>query len=109
MKAFYKNEGFYVYRNNRLIIYGTWFRLIKHGELSQIARISIDIPNSLDNIWKITIDKSDAQLPSALRARLRQIVTVLKSRAVKVHRSRGGRYMTTARSQYGSGMRNTAR
>jgi len=86
-----KNQGFYVYRNNRLIIYGTWFRLIKHGELSQIARVSIDIPNSLDNIWKITIDKSDAQLPSALRARLKQIVTVLKSKAVKVHRSKGGK------------------
>lgn len=86
-----KNQGFYVYRNDRLIIYGTWFRLIKHGELSQIARVSIDIPNSLDSIWKITVDKSDAQLPSALRARLRQIVTVLKSKAVKVYRSKGGK------------------
>lgn len=86
-----KNQGFYVYRNNRLIIYGTWFRLVKHGELSQIVRISIDIPNSLDSIWKITIDKSDAQLPSALRARLKQIVTSIKGKAVKVHRSKGGK------------------
>jgi len=86
-----KNQGFYVYRNDRLIIYGTWFRLIKHGELSQIARVSIDIPNSLDSIWKITVDKSDAQLPSALRVRLRQIVTILKSKAVKVYKSKGGK------------------
>lgn len=86
-----KNQGFYVYRNNRLIIYGTWFRLVKHGDLSQLVRISVDIPNSLDEIWKITVDKSDAQLPSVLRMRLKQIVEGLKRRSVKVFRSKGGK------------------
>ncbi|MBE1424847.1 hypothetical protein H4684_001486 [Desulfomicrobium macestii] len=86
-----KNQGFYVYRNNRLIIYGTWFRLLKHGDLSQLVRISVDIPNSLDEIWKITVDKSDAQLPSILRTRLRQIVDGLKRRSAKVFRSKGGK------------------
>lgn len=86
-----KNQGFYVYRNNRLIIYGTWFRLVKHGELSQLIRISVDIPNTLDSMWKITVDKSDAQLPFALRNRLKQIVTRLKSKSAKVYRSKGGR------------------
>jgi hypothetical protein len=86
-----KNQGFYVYRNNRLIIYGTWFRLVKHGDLSQLVRISVDIPNSLDEIWKITVDKSDAQLPSILRIRLKQIVDGLKKRSASVFRSKGGR------------------
>lgn len=85
-----KNQGFYVYRNNRLIIYGTWFRLVKHGELSQLVRVSVDIPNTLDSMWKITVDKSDAQLPFALRNRLKQIVTLLKGRSAKVFRSKGG-------------------
>jgi hypothetical protein len=90
-EGFLKNQGFYVYRNHRLIISGTWFRLAKFGELSQLVRISVDIPNSLDDIWKITLDKSDAQLPALLRNRLRQIVEGLKKQAFKVHRSKGGR------------------
>lgn len=86
-----KNQGFYVYRNNRLIIYGTWFRLVKHGELSQLVRVSVDIPNTLDSMWKITVDKSDVQLPFVLRNRLKQIVTGLKGRSARVYRSKGGR------------------
>ena len=86
-----KNQGFYVYRQHRLIISGTWFRLVRHGELSQLVRISVDIPNSIDALWKITIDKSDAQLPAALHSRLEQIVGSLKKRSAKVIRSKGGR------------------
>lgn len=90
-EGFLRNQGFYVYRNHRLIISGTWFRLVRHGELSQLVRVRVDIPNALDHIWKITIDKSDAQLPAALRARLHQIVEGLRRRSARVYRSRGGR------------------
>lgn len=85
-----RNQGFYVYRNDRLIIHGTWFGLAKHGDLSQLARISIDIPNSMDDLWKITVDKSDAQLPSALKKRLRQIVDGLKKKSARVYTGKGG-------------------
>ncbi len=86
-----RNQGFYVYRQHRLIIHGTWFRLVRHGELSQLVRIAVNIPNSLDAIWKITLDKADAQLPSGLKSRLKDIVGGLKSRSGKVFQSRGGR------------------
>jgi hypothetical protein len=88
--GFLRNQGIYLYREGRLIIYGTWFRLLKFGELSQLVRISVDIPNSIDDEWKITLDKSDAQLPTALRARLKQIVDKLKRESTRVYRSRGG-------------------
>lgn len=86
-----RNQGFYVYRSGRLIIHGTWFGLVKFGELSQLTRVSIDIPTTLDHIWKITIDKSDAQLPSVLRRRLIQIVNGFRKRSGKVIRRKGGR------------------
>lgn len=89
--GFLRNQGFYVYRNDRLIIHGTWFRLAKFGELSQLVRIAVDIPNSIDDIWKITVDKSDAQLPMVLRNRLKQIVDKLKRQSSKVYRSKGGK------------------
>ena len=90
-EGYVKNQGFYVYRNNRLIIYGTWFRLAKHGELSKLVRISIDIPNSLDNMWKITIDKSDAQLPSRLRERMKTLVDRFRHSSTQVFKSKGGK------------------
>lgn len=90
-EGFVRNQGFYVYRQHRLIMHGTWFRLVRHGELSQLVRIAVNIPNSLDAIWKITVDKSEAQLPSGLRSRLREIVKGLKGQSGKVFQSRGGR------------------
>lgn len=84
-----RNQGFYVYRNKRLIIHGTWFRLVPHGELSQLTRVRIDLPNSLDIEWKITLDKSDAQLPVNLRRRLREIVQNFSKRSISVHRRKG--------------------
>lgn len=90
-EGYIRNQGFYVYRGERLIISGTWFRLVKHGELSQLVRIAVDIPNSLDSIWKISVDKSNAQLPALLRYRLKQVVDKLRLRSSSIFRSRGGR------------------
>ena len=84
-----RNQGFYVYRNKRLIIYGTWFRLVPHGELSQLTRVRVDLPNSLDKDWKITLDKSDAQLPVVLRTRLKELVKKFARRSTSANKKRG--------------------
>ena len=84
-----RNQGFYVYRNKRLIIYGTWFRLIPHGELSQLARVRIDLPNSLDAEWKISIDKSDVQMPVVIKKRLREVISKFSRKSIGVHRHKG--------------------
>jgi hypothetical protein len=84
-----RNQGFYVYRNKRLIIFGTWFRLVPHGELSQLTRVKVDLPNTVDTEWRITLDKSDAQLPEALKRRLQEVVKRFNRRSVLVHRKKG--------------------
>lgn len=84
-----KNQGFYVYRNKRLIIHGTWFKLIPHRDITQLTRIQIDLPNSVDHDWKITLDKSGAQLPSELKSRLREVVKKFNRRSQAVHRKKG--------------------
>lgn len=89
-EGFVKNSGFYIYRQKRLIIRGTWFKLIPYGELSKLARIMVDVPNSLDEQWKITVDKSGAQLPPALRRRLSNwldSVVVKRSKKVFKHKA----------------------
>jgi len=83
------NQGFYVYRNKRLIIKGTWFRLIKKEELNKLIRVRVDIPNTLDHIWKIDIRKSQATPPESVRKELKQIISRIEFAGKKVYRQRG--------------------
>ena len=71
-----KQQGFYVYRNKRLLVWGTWFRLMRQGDLSKLARVQVDIPNSLDDLWTLDIKKSTATPPEASRIRPRPPSTV---------------------------------
>lgn len=84
-----QSQGFYVYRNKRLIIWGTWFRLIKQYELNKLARIRVDIPNTLDSIWEIDIKKSTASLPEIIKKNLITIVENTIGRSEKVYKYRG--------------------
>jgi hypothetical protein len=61
---------------------------VPHGELSQLTRVRVDLPNSLDKDWKITLDKSDAQLPAVLRDRLRALVKKFAKRSTSANRRR---------------------
>lgn len=69
-----KQQGFYVYRNKRLLVWGTWFRLMRQGDLSKLARVQVDIPNSLDDLWTLDIKKSIAVPPEEVRQNLSIII-----------------------------------
>lgn len=79
-----QGQGFYIYRNNRLIIYGTWFRLSSSTvspELLKYGRIKVDIPNSLDEIWDIDIKKQNATIPKQILTNLKKAVRDVCSRS----------------------------
>ena len=84
-----QQQGFYIYRNKRLIIWGTWFRLIKQNELGKLARVRVDIPNSLDDIWEIDIKKATASLPHFIKKSLVDIVENTIGRSERVYKYRG--------------------
>lgn len=69
-----KNQGFYVYRNKRLLVWGTWFKLMRQGDLSKLARVQVDIPNSLDDLWTLDIKKSTAIPPDEVKKNLSNII-----------------------------------
>jgi hypothetical protein len=83
------NQGFYIYRNRRLIIKGTWFRLIKKEELNKLIRIKVDIPNTLDYLWKIDVKKSQASPPEVIRDALKQVIDKIEFAGRKVYHQRG--------------------
>ena len=89
-----QQQGFYIYRNKRLIIWGTWFRLIKQNELGKLARVLVDIPNSLDAIWEIDIKKSRASLPHFVKKQLADIVRNAVGRSERVYKYRGRNVQT---------------
>ncbi len=82
-------QGFYVYRNKRLIIPGTWFRLTSSVELSNLARVRVDIPSTLDFIWDIDIKKSSATLPHQFRDSFSQYLSKITSKSERVYTYRG--------------------
>ena len=86
---FISNQGAYVYRNGRLMAWGDWFRLIPKGEATKLARVQIDFPNVMDELWTIDIKKSRARPPHQVRERLRQIIARISGRSTNVHRKRG--------------------
>ncbi|EGF9959899.1 ATP-binding protein [Salmonella enterica] len=86
-----KRQGFYIYRNKRLLIWGTWFRMMRQGELSKLARIQIDIPNELDSLWTLDIKKSTAIPPEIVRNNLKSIVESLADKSKNTWVFRGKR------------------
>lgn len=84
-----KLQGFYVYRNKRLLVWGTWFRIIRKGEFSKLARIRVDLPNTLDELWSLDIKKSSAQPPEIVKKNLENIVRKISENSKKTWTFRG--------------------
>lgn len=87
-------QGFYVYRNKRLLVAGGWLglgqgRAWNREESHRLARIRLDIPNTADAAWKIDIRKSTARPPVAIRLALTKLAEDTRLRARKVFAFRG--------------------
>lgn len=83
-------QGFYVYRNDRMVVAGEWLGLgFQKEEHSKLARIEVNIPSAMDLDWQIDVKKSRARPPAALRDDLKRIAKLTLSTAREVYRSRG--------------------
>lgn len=84
-----KSQGLYIYRENRLIIAGSWLGLARQKELTKLCRVAVDIPNTMDSDWKIDVKKASAQLPPLVKERLKRVVERLVGTSKKTYISRG--------------------
>lgn len=84
-----EQQGFYIYRNERLLLAGEWLGMFRKEEHYKLARIMVDLPNSLDADWQIDIKKSVARPPIALRDQLKAYANKVRSQAVEVYRHKG--------------------
>lgn len=84
-----RQQGFYVYRNKRLLIWGTWFRMMRQGDMSKLARVMVDIPNDLDDLWTLDIKKSHAIPPAEVRKSLQTIIERITNQSKRTWTFRG--------------------
>jgi len=82
-------QGFYVYRNERLLVDGSWLGLFRREEDARLARIMVDITNADDEAWQIDIKKSRARPPAGIASDLHRLGRQARSASSKVFRHRG--------------------
>ncbi|MCT4628292.1 ATP-binding protein [Winogradskyella sp.] len=92
-EEWYKLQGFYIYRQNRLLLHGDWLGLFSKNEHFKNARILIDIPNKLDHDWKIDIKKATATPSFNVRKDLIRLGKLTRSKAGSIHKFRGNQIM----------------
>ncbi len=73
-KSIYDEQGFYLYRNKRLISWGSWMKMGIRSELNKLARIQVDIPSTLDSVWMLDVKKSSAKIPDKIKDRIKMAV-----------------------------------
>ena len=101
-----KQQGFYVYRNKRLLVWGTWFRMMRQGDLSKLARIRVDIPNTLDDLWTLDIKKSSALPPAEVRKNLEIIINQIAERSKRTWTFRGKKEISDTETHVWNRMKN---
>jgi hypothetical protein len=83
-----ENQGFYIYRNRRLILKGTWFRLLPRTEITKLLRVRVDIPNTLDHLWQLDVKKAQAHPPQIVLAELKRFIGRIENSGRQVYTRR---------------------
>ena len=69
-----QQQGFYIYRSNRMIQSGGWSNLRASDEHTKLARIAVSFSPMLDEAFKINVSKMRVQMPSSIHEELNNII-----------------------------------
>lgn len=87
--GWFQEQGFYIYRGDRLLVAGDWLGLEKKRDYSKLARISVNFTNSNDFNWHLDIKKSTATPPIEIRRELTRIAKIAIMKSAKIYNWRG--------------------
>lgn len=87
--GWFNQQGFYIYRGDRLLVSGDWLGLEKKRDYSKLARIAVNFPNTGDFAWNLDIKKSTATPPIEIRRELSRIAKTAIKKSAKVYNWRG--------------------
>lgn len=92
-------EGIYIYRADRLIHFGGWNGLIKKAPRLQLARLRVDIGNSVDHLLHLNVAKSQIEIPHDLTVAFEKYIDELKNQAEREFFNRGIRKFSSNRKE----------
>lgn len=92
-------EGIYIYRADRLIHFGGWNNLIKKASRLQLARLRVEVGNSVDHLLHLNVAKSQVVIPHDLTTAFEKYIEELKIEAEREFFNKGIRKFSNNRSE----------
>lgn len=77
------HQGFFIYREDRLILAGGWLGFSKPEEHCKLARVVVDLPNDVDESWGLDVIKSKITPPAILMGDMERIAKAARIQAMK--------------------------
>lgn len=100
-----RQQGFYIYRGDRLIQAGGWSWMRSPDEHTKLARAAVEFWPDMDSVFAVNVAKVRVKLPDDLRNLLRQPVQDLTRRANTVYRQAESRPPSFPASRQGGSSR----
>jgi hypothetical protein len=96
-------QGFYIYRADRMIQSGGWSRMRTPDEHTKLARAALDFYPDLDSEFQINVAKVRVTLPAELKDDLKEPVERLAKRAQLIYRQKETSGAKTSGTSNGTG------
>lgn len=89
-KGWIANQGFFVYRRDRIIIAGGYFNLknLKRESSYRLCRIKVDLTNEFDLEWKVDVKKNNVVPPANYCDDFIRIANATRTRSLNVYKAR---------------------
>jgi HSP90 family molecular chaperone len=85
-----EEQGFYIYRNKRLIEKAGWLGLFKANEVSKLARVKVDISNLHDKVVGVNINKTSInKVNPILKSSLKKTAEIARNKSLEYYRVKG--------------------
>jgi len=88
-KSLMDMEGIYIYRADRIILFGGWYGLLKKTSRLQLARVRVDVGNKVDHLLHLNVAKSKVVIPHNLKDAFEKYAEQLKVEAEREYYNRG--------------------
>lgn len=86
-------QGFYIYREKRMVSFGEWFGMFPKDVPSELVRIKVEFTNEADDDWKIDVKKSTISVPDEAKEDLQAIAKYYRqiSQEIMLYRTKATR------------------
>lgn len=81
-----QQQGFYVYRSDRLIQCGGWCRIRTLDEHTKLARVALRFSPQLDEAFRVNVSKMRVQLPAGMRDQITAAISPVTKMANDAYR-----------------------